>query len=189
MYQALKNTLNNILEISDKDWESFKAILVPLEVEKNGFILKKGQICKGIYFLEEGVVRTFYPKEGKEISLSFNFENDFLREIESLTNNEASKKYIQAIEKSRLILLAKDKLISLYQHSPVFQELGRKILEQSTITEQKYSMLLAALPPKERYEHILEKYPELIQRVPLQHLASYLGISRESLSRIRKRIL
>ncbi|WP_339699145.1 Crp/Fnr family transcriptional regulator [uncultured Roseivirga sp.] len=188
MHQALRAKLEETLKISDEDWKTFESILYTLEVKKADYILKAGQICNGIYFLREGAVRTFYLKDGQEINTSFNFENDFLREIESLANNQPSEKYIQAIENSKLFYIEKSKLTGLYQQSIFFQELGRRILEQLAITEQKYSALLAANSPKERYLHILENKPELVHRIPLQHLASYLGISRESLSRIRKRV-
>ena len=188
MSLALRKKLEEILKIPDKDWIIFEAILKPLEFKKNEYLLQQGQVCKGIYFVQEGAVRTFYVKEGSEINVSFNFENDFLREIESLANNQPSLKYIQAIESSKLFFIEKRKLIDLYNDSAFFQELGRKILEQLTITEQKYASFLASNSPKERYLYILKHHPALVRRVPLQYLASYLGISRESLSRIRKRI-
>lgn len=95
---------------------------------------------------------------------------------------------MRALEDSRLIFIEKTRLTELYQSFSVFPELGRRILEQLTITEQQYASLLAAHSPQERYLRILQDKPEMIQRVPLQQLASYLGISRESLSRIRKRV-
>lgn len=188
MCQSIKKAFNNILRIPDHEWLIFESILKPVEFKKNDYVLKQGHICKGIYYLEKGVVRTYFLKEGKEFNKAFNFDNEFLREIESLSNNTPSVNYIQALEDSRLIFIDKHKLTDLYQSSSFFQTLGRKILEQLAITEQKYASLLAAHSPKDRYLQILKEKPEMITRVPLQHLASYMGISRESLSRIRKRI-
>lgn len=188
MHDSLRKVFDKILNISEQDWDVFQSILQPVEISKHKFVLEQGQICKGVYFLEKGLTRTYYLKDGKEINKAFNFENEFLREIESLSKNTPSLDYIQALENSRLIFIDKNKLTDLYKSSSFFQEMGRKILEQLTITEQQYASLLASYSPKERYLEILKNKPKMIERVPLQHLATYLGISRESLSRIRKRI-
>lgn len=189
MYQSLKNTFEKILKISKKDWETFELILETKELKKKEYLLKQGQICQGIYFLSKGLIRTFYiNNNGKEVNTSFYLQNDFLREIESMTNNTPSIKNIQAIEDSTVFYIDKVKLINLYEKSGFYQKMGRMILEKLTISEQKHSSLLIGYSPKERYLYILENNPELVKRVPLQFLASYLGISRESLSRIRKRI-
>lgn len=188
MYQTLKNTFDEILKISDEDWLLFESILKPIYLKKGDFLLKEGQVCKGIYFVSVGALRTYHLHDGKEINTCFNFEYDLLREIESMTNNTPSTKNIQALEDCLVFFINREKLIDLYKKSDFYQTLGRMILEQLAISEQKYSFLLSSYSPKERYLQILENQPELIQRVSLQHLASYLGISRESLSRIRKRI-
>lgn len=189
MYLSLKNAFDKILKITDEDWRIFESILEAKKLKKKEYLLKQGKICSGIYFLSEGTIRTFHiNKDGKEINTAFYFQNDFLREIESMTNNIPSQKNIQAIENSTVFYIDKIKLINLYEKSDFYQKLGRMILEKLTIIEQKYSSFLTANSPKERYLYILENRPELIERIPLQYLASYLGISRESLSRIRKRI-
>lgn len=189
MYQSLKNTFEKILKISNEDWRAFELILETKELKKKEYLLKQGQICQGIYFLSKGLIRTFYINDnGKEINTSFYLQNDFLREIESMTNNIPSTKNIQAIEDSTVFYIDKIKLTNLYEKSGFYQKMGRMILEKLTIIEQKYSSLLIGHPPKDRYLHVLENNPELVKRIPLQYLATYLGISRESLSRIRKRI-
>lgn len=189
MYLPLKNTFDRILKITDEDWKTFESILETKKLKKKEYLLRQGQICRGIFFLYKGCLRTFYiNKNGKEISTSFYFENDFLREIESMANNKPSQKNIQALEESTVFYIDKAKLTDLYETSNFYQKLGRMILEKLTISEQKYASLLTAHSPKERYLYVLENHPRLIERIPLQYLASYLGISRESLSRIRKRI-
>ncbi|MEP1150453.1 MAG: Crp/Fnr family transcriptional regulator [Balneola sp.] len=189
MYAPLKNTFDKILKITDEDWRDFESIIELKKLRKNEYLLRQGQICQGIFFLSQGCLRTFYINDnGKDISTSFYFKDDFLREIESMTNNTPSRKNIQALEESTVFYLDKIKLVNLYEKSPFYQKLGRLILERLTISEQKYSSILRAYSPKERYLFILNNHPEFIERIPLQHLASYLGISRESLSRIRKRI-
>ena len=189
MYLPLKNTFDKVLKIKKEDWCAFESILEIKKVKKNEYLFKQGQICRGIYFLSKGIVRTFHiNNDGKEINTAFYFQNDFLREIESMTNNIPSQKNIQAIENSIVFYIDKVKLTTLYEKSNFYQKLGRMILEKLMISEQKYSSFLTSHSPKERYLYILKNRPELIERIPLQYLASYIGISRESLSRIRKRI-
>ena len=189
MYLSLKNTFDEILKITDEDWENFESILEQKKIKKKEYLLRQGQVCQGIFFLSKGCLRVFHVNEnGKEISTSFCFENDFLREIESMTNNTPSKKNIQALEESIVFYIDKYKLINLYEKSDFYQKIGRMVLEKLMISEQKYSSLLTTYLPKERYLYLLDNHSELIERIPLQYLASYLGISRESLSRIRKRI-
>lgn len=188
MYSSLKKAFNEILEISEEDWSLFESIIETVQLKKKEYLLREGQNSRGIYFLSEGALRTFHIRDGREINTSFNFEKDFLSELESITNNLPSKSSIQAIEDSTVFYIDKQKLLELYEKSDFYQKLGRMILEQLTISQQKYSSLLISYSPKERYLQILENYPNIINRVPLQYLASYLGISRESLSRIRKRV-
>ena len=188
MYQSLRNAFDQILSVTDEDWVPFEAVVERVKLKKKEYLLREGQICRGIYFLSEGAVRTYHLSEGREINTSFNFQNDFLREIESMTHGTPSRKNIQAMEDSVVFYIPKAKLTGLYETSDFYQKLGRMILERLAITEQQYSSLLTTYSPQERYLYILEKQPELVERVPLQHLASYLGISRESLSRIRKRV-
>ncbi|NVK33546.1 MAG: Crp/Fnr family transcriptional regulator [Rhodobacteraceae bacterium] len=177
------------MKITDEDWRIFESILETKKLKKKEYLLKQGHTCRGIYFLSEGSIRTFHiDKDGKEINTAFYFQNDFLREIESLTKNIPSQKNIQAIESCTVFYIDKAKLTTLYEKSDFYQKLGRMILENITISEQKYSSFLTTYSPTERYLYILKNRPELIERIPLQYLASYLGISRESLSRIRKRI-
>lgn len=190
MYQSLKNAFDQILKTADEDWTTFESILKTIKLKRKEYLLREGQICRGIFFLSEGAMRTFYINDkGREINTAFYFENDFLREIESMASNSPSQKSIQAIEDSTVFYIDKARLTALYEKSDFYQKLGRMILERLTISEQKYSSLLTAYSPKERYLYILENRPELVERIPLQYLASYLGLSRESLSRIRKRIL
>ncbi len=189
MYPSLKHTFDKILKISDEDWQTFESIIETKNLKKKDYLLRQGQICRAVYFLSSGIIRTFHLNDdGKEINTAFYFQNDFLREIESMTNHTPSKKNLQAIEDSTVLFFDKAKLTALYEKSDFYQKLGRMILEKLTIIEQRYSSFLTAYSPKERYLYILENRPELIEQIPLQYLASYLGISRESLSRIRKRI-
>ena len=189
MYEPIKQAINQIEKIADLEWDIFQSILSISELNKGDFILKEEQTCKAAYFVVKGSVRNYILIDGKEVNTSFYFENDFFSEFESLSTSKPSKKNIQVLEKSVIIHIPKSKLIGLYNESPYFQSLGRKMLEKVVIAEQQYSSLFTLFSPQERYAFILKNHPYLIQKIPLHFLASYLGIARETLSRIRKRML
>lgn len=185
---SLKEALFRLGKMPEHEWDIFQSILRHERFDKGGFLLAEGRVCRGIHFIAKGAVRTYRLLDGKEITTSFHFEEDFVCELESLSSGLPSGQFIQTLEATETIFIPRAPLIGLYQTSPSFQELGRTILERVVLTEQRYSSLFTLYSPEERYSYILLRYPHLIQRVPLQHLASYLGIARETLSRIRKRI-
>lgn len=187
----MKNTLREIFEehhfVSDEEWMKFENILDFRVFKKKEFLLKVGEYCKGIFFVVEGTIRSFHLNaNGNEVCSSFYFENDFIREFESLVNEEPSQTNIQAIEDCSVYYIGKSQLQALYEESAIFLRIGRVILEKLTIQERKHSMILTSFSPKDRYLTLINNNPILIKKVPLQYLASYLGITRESLSRIRK---
>lgn len=188
MLDTLKEVIFGLGEVPEPDWNLFESILREERIARDEFLLAEGRVCQGIHFIVKGGVRTYRLLDGKEVNTSFHFERDFVCELESLSGGLPSSKFIQALEATETVFIPKVPMIGLYQISPSFQQLGRKILERVAIAEQQYSSLFTFYSPEERYTHILQRYPHFIQRVPLQHLASYLGVARETLSRIRKRI-
>ena len=188
MYQSLREKMDRVSPVTPEDWNLLTSILRPVEFSKNDTMLKEGHVCRGIYFVEQGAFRTFHLKKGREIHTAFYFEDDFVQDIASLTQSTPSEASIVALEDAQTLFIPKDEMLALYDRAPSFQRLGRKVLALMAISEKKYAALFTTFSPQERYEHVMAHHPELIQRVPLQYLATFLGIARETLSRIRKRI-
>ena len=187
VFESLKNQLSSLDPVQEAHWQALVSIVTPVTCHKNDHILSSGQVCKGVFFVEKGAFRTFHLKGGHEIHTAFYFENDFIRDIESLTHGTPSSVNICALEDAEILYINKEKMFALYQQIPSFQSLGIKLLELMLISEKKYASLFTDFNPEDRYKHILVHYPILVQRVPLQYLASFLGVARETLSRIRKR--
>ena len=166
----------------------FKSILHEKKFSKNEFLVREGQYPKGIFFINEGSIREYYLKDGKEFHTSFFFENDFVSVLESLKKSIPSAVNLVAMEDTSIYYIPKEDMLALYQEAIIFQEIGREILEMLFFNEKNYASLLSGNQPKERYECLVKEHPHLIQRVPLQYLASFLGMTRESLSRVRKRV-
>lgn len=187
-FSMFRSAIQHLVTLNDKQWSKLASILEAVQFDKEDQLLREGQYSKGTYFLTEGALRVLKRKEGKEIHTAFYFEGDFVRDVVSMMEDTPSTVNIVALESGTAVYIPKSKMIALYQEDPAFQEIGRKLLEQMVLTEQKYVALFTEFQPKERYQFLLEHHPEIIQRVPGQYIATFIGVARETLSRIRKRL-
>lgn len=159
----------------------------PVEELPKGFtLLKEGEICKYIYFIEQGQLRTFFNKNGKEININFSFENHFVTNLKSFFYAEPSIYYIQTGEPTFLRKVSKEQLLSLYHESAKIEAFSRHLMQRQLIRQEEHTNLFKIYTPSERYHYVAKHHPILLQRVSLSQLSSYLGISRETISRIRK---
>lgn len=156
-------------------------------LSKGEMIVKEGQVCKTIVFVEKGYLRTFVNKEGIDVNTAFTFENEFATHLKSLRNAVAADASIQAGEPSVVYEFNKDELLQLYELSPEIESFGRKLLEQLLVMQEEHTNLFKLYTPAERYQYLLTHQPPILQRISLSQLASYLGVTRETLSRIRKK--
>ena len=153
---------------------------------KGQTILKEGQTCNFILFVETGYLRTFINKDGKEINTDFTFEGSFTTNLKSLRSGFPSDTTIIAEEPATIYQFNKDALLALYNVSAEIESFGRKLVEQLLIAQEEHTNLFKIYSPTERYQYFRDSQPEMLQRVSLSQLASYLGVARETLSRIRK---
>jgi CRP-like cAMP-binding protein len=154
-------------------------------LKKNKILQPIGHTCKTIYFVQKGIARIFYYKDGIDITECFAAENHIIARVESLFAQRPSQKGIQIIETAEIIAINATKLFALYDQYPTIERLFRKIFEQGYVETVNRLENLQFYAAEERYTRLLEEMPELLQRVPLKYIASYLGITQVSLSRIR----
>lgn len=152
------------------------------------FFLERGKISRNIAFIEKGLFRLFYINDGKEITNCFCRENTITSSYKSLITQEKSGMAIQAVEDSKLIVLSYDSLQKLFNKDLFWQQVGRLAAENEYVVSESHNRFLTDLSATDRYLEILNNDEELLQRVPLTYLASYLQIAPETLSRIRKKI-
>ncbi|WP_075342488.1 Crp/Fnr family transcriptional regulator [Tenacibaculum agarivorans] len=183
--ENLKKYIASITPFSEQSWTVLSNCLTEIKLDKKEYLLKQGQICNSIFFIISGLCKSFYDLDGKEINTAFYFENDFATNIKSLTTSTKSKYSIRACEKTWAIQINKVQLIEAYKKSHQIETFGRKILELTTIKQEEYSDNFKLLTPKQRYDKLIANQPDFLQRISLTQTASYLGISRETLSRIR----
>lgn len=162
-----------------------ESVLIPMKFSKNEMILRAGEICRNIYYIDKGLVRQFYFKKGKDITEHMGAEGSIVMCIESLFKEEPSLLQIKAIEPVTIYALPKTKLEEVALHNVNIQILYRKILEESLIQSQIHADMIRFETAKDRYLRLYKMSPKLILRAPLVYIASYLQMTPETLSRVR----
>lgn len=180
-----KRYIESITELSEQSWIALCNCLSEVQFKKNEPLLKEGKICNSIYFISSGVCKSCYNQDGKEINTAFYFENDFATNVRSLVASSKSAYSIKAHEKTRAVVIDKTKLLAAYKQSHQIETFGRKVLELIMAKQEEHSDSFKLLTPKQRFDALVSQHPDFLQRVSLTQTASYLGISRETLSRFR----
>ena len=176
---------NSIVPVSEPLRAQLSETLKTLVCPKKHYILKEGQISSHIYFIERGFVRSFYSKDGKEITCWFMKENDIIISVNSFYKRTPSYESIQSLEECVLHYIHYQELQHLYKEFVEFNIIGRILTENYYILSEERLFSMRKQSAEDRFRHLLQNHPEVIQRARLTDIASYLGISLETLSRIR----
>lgn len=185
--KAFQDFLKQFPHYSEELFKELLPHLSKVELKANDYFLKEGQICKKLAFIEKGIVRIYYIYDGKEITKCFCRENNITCSYSSMITQTPSESAIHVLEDTTLITLSYSSLNKLYEKSMFWQQMGRIAGEREFIIEESHNQSMRNLTATERYQYILENDSKLIQRVPLNHLASYIQVTPETLSRIRNK--
>ena len=177
--------LNHLQALSKEAEKEIINISKLIEVNKNSILQPIGHTCKTIYFLKTGVARIYYFKDDNEITESFSFENSIVVRYESLFTNRPSKKAIQLLEDSEIISIDALAFFGLFVRFPELEGLFNKIIKSALIETINRVESIQFHTAEERYNTLIKEAPNVLKRVPLKFVASYLGITPVSLSRIR----
>ena len=175
------------IDISDKDLQNILSHFQEHTIKKDKFLIIKGQIVTCYYFIQSGGLRIYFNKDDRQITGWLAFQNNFFTELNSLKSGQPTQFNIQAIEDTVLLSIDKIKMEKLYQDFSVWQQFGRQIWEDAFLKVINGILSYQTMTAEERYLNMM-KQSDLLQRVPLKQLASYLGITQTSLSRLRKNI-
>ncbi len=186
--QHLLKQISNYHSLSKEAQEALKDCFIQVTISKNENLLTEGQICRHLYFLQTGALRGFYNIDGKEVTHWFGFENDFVTSFHSFITQEPAVETIQLLEGSILWSISKETLDILFNRHHEIERLVRIAYEKYYIRLEERFVNAQFKTATERYLNLLEQTPHILDRVPLGYIASYLGISQETLSRIRSRI-
>ena len=156
-----------------------------LTLDKFSIIVKEGQLADKMYFIIHGCVRAFYHKDDKEITDWFAFEGDFMTSINSFYQNMSSKHNIELLEETTFLEITRETIFALTDKYHCFDRLGRIAVTKTMLQLQERIVSIQFETAQQKYESLIRMRPDIVQRVPLTYIASHLGITLETLSRIR----
>lgn len=189
MKNALLVYLSSLTDFSEQELLAIEESMEIITFKKGEYLLKEGQKANNCYFVLQGCVRQFVMKDGDEKTNQFYTENDWIVSMDSFLSGAPSKQNWIAVEETEVVVGSQEKEDSLFSKFPQFQSTARIVIEKMLAGQQGNHELNSLLSPEEKYLYLLEETPDLLQRVPQHHIASYIGIKPESLSRIKKRMI
>ncbi len=186
-YDSLYTFFDNYLPLNDEERSELAARCTIRKIKRRHFLLQQGDVCWHYHFIVGGCVKMYFiDDKGTEHNLQFAAEDQWITDLASFHPEKPSKLYIEALEPTTEIRLQKSDLIYFYENHPKFDRTFRVILERQFVKLQDRLLMNISSSAIDRYEHFLEVYPHLANRLPNTQIASYLGITPEFLSRIRK---
>lgn len=189
MIESLKKYIQQFISLKDEELDAIEKIATPKTLNKKELFIAAQEVSNKILFFDDGYFRFFHiDTSGNEITSDFYFAPGFITSYTSFITGMPSFVNVQAMEKMNILEIKKSDLEQLYTKYKNFERLGRLIAESVAINSERHLFLLLNQPADVRYKNLVEKHPQLLQNVPLQYIASYLGITQETLSRMRKQI-
>ena len=190
MMDSFKEYLRTIVSISDRELAETVSHFKVLILKKGDCFVKQDDVCRQIGFINQGTLKTYYINDkGEEITSCFCAENNFTTSYKSFILQSPSDLTIQAIEETELFVIDYENLQKLYAKSLAWQAIGRAVVAKEYIEMEQYASVLSNETAKEKYLRMLKEQPNILQKASITDIASYLGVSRRTLSRIRKEIM
>ncbi|MEO8710604.1 MAG: Crp/Fnr family transcriptional regulator [Parafilimonas sp.] len=183
-----RNKIEALRSISDKDFEGFTDLMHEKHFSKGATIFSEGQVCYQFYFIFSGCIRRYGLKDGREVNVDFYIEDDIACDFESFRREIPSKFYFVAMEDCVTYYAVKKEVIPFFRHSTSMHMLLFRFFQDLYFRQEDHSNNFKLLSPEERYKYLMKNNPQYLQRIPVVHLASYLGMSRETVNRIRKKL-
>lgn len=187
--EKFKHFLQAISPITDQEFADTIPFFTQQQLKKGDFFVAQGRICRQVAFVEKGTLRVYYLNaKAEEITSCFCTEDNMTTSYKSFILQEPSDLFIQAIEDTSLLAIEYGNLQNLYTTYPNWQTIGRALVEKEYLNMEKYASVLNNETAKEKYLRLQKEQPNVLLKAPVEHIASYLGVTRRTLSRIRKEI-
>lgn len=188
MFEKLKTYCASVVSLTVDELNLINNYFEVKPLKKKEFLLQDGKVCNFIGFVADGTIRHFHIKDGLEKTCDISFENAWVTDFQSFTNGSNGIMNLQAMENSLIFIVQKESLHKLYAACSKYETFGRLMTEQVAQRATEIAMSLSSDKPEERFQNLIKNHPDLFQKVPQKYIANFLGISPESLSRIRNRI-
>lgn len=186
------NIFDNVqkhISLDESEKNIFESLLVTKEVRPKDLILRQGQLCKKIYFVESGSLRAFnLGEDGKESTIMFAIQDWWITDMDCFVNQKPASLSIEVLEESKVIELRYTALEKIYKSIPKFERFFRILFQNAYVREQLRSFQHISLTTEQRYTQFLEKYPAIAEKVTQKQIASYLGVTPEFLSSVKNNL-
>jgi CRP-like cAMP-binding protein len=189
MYELFFKSLSEKIDLTKEEFEIIKTHLTPKKIRKKQYLLQEGDICKFIAFVEKGSLKSYsIDEKGNEHIIQFALEGWTISDLYSFLTGEAATYNIDALEDSELVIINKQSHEELLDKLPKYERYIRLQITGAYVAMQRRLTSIISLPLEERYTNFTALYPQIVQRVPQHMIASYMGLTPETLSRVRKKI-
>lgn len=186
MFEIFEKYITSKADFTADELKSIRSLSSVKKIRRKEFLLQEGELCRYKIFVCEGLLKTYRLKDdGTEYIMRFAPENTWTTDHESYINQIPSKNNIEALEDTSVVLFTHDHLMELYNAIPRFKTLSDKLISNSLNASQERILMNISATSEEKYQDFITSFPNVFRRVPLHMVASYLGVSRETLSRIR----
>lgn len=185
MAEAFVNFIENLVTLETGALDDLRAVVRERTLKKKDHFVREGEVCRSVGFIAKGCIRLYYIRDGEDITKDFNFETNFCGSHASFSMQQPSRFNIVAMEDVLLYEISRSDLYALYDKYKSFERLGRLLMERMFDRKEQREASFLLDNAEKRYEALLNAHPEITQRIPLKYIASYLGITAETLSRLR----
>ena len=190
MYKVFQKYMDSKIELSPEQSDWIRSLSVVKKLRKHQYLLQEGDICKQHAFVTKGCLRSYFvDKDNVEHIVKFAVEHWWIADRDSLLSGEPAKLNIDAVEDSEAVLISKEGFDVICQQIPAFNDMVNNLLQSAYNASQNRVLANISLSACEKYENFLQRYPDLALRIPQGMIASYLGISPETLSRVRNQVM
>jgi len=184
-HSPLQSWLNGLATFEEQDWQYLNEILYTKKLERKEYFQTAGRQCKSVGFILKGCVRWVKTVDGTQRTFDFAVENDFVTDYLSIMTKTPGEVDIIAVETTTMACIDADKMLELFDKTYAWQKAGRHLAEQTACYAMQRLVASYYDPPQTRYERLMNESPELFLRIPHHILANYLGMTKETLSRLR----
>lgn len=189
MYELLHKKITETTSLTEEEFEVCKTLFIPKKLRKRQYLLQEGDICKYITFVQKGVLRSYMVDDkGSENIFQFALEGWWISDLYSFLTRQPSQFNIDALENCELLLITPSSWDILLEKIPALERYFRILIQNNLIVTQRRLMGALYETAEEKYSSLIEAFPDIVQRVPQHMIASYLGITRETLSRTRRQM-
>lgn len=188
MYELFFQRFNEQVELSEPERALIESYLIPKKIRKKQYLLQEGEVCKFLAFVEKGILREYLVDDTAEHIIQFAAEGWTIADLFSFLTSEPATFMIDAIEDSELVLISKSAHEELLVKVPKYETYFRVLVTNAYIALQRRLTSQISAPVQDRYASFVQKYPNIVQRVPQHMIASYMGLTPETLSRVRRKI-